>query len=132
MPDTVSVRPADRLPWLSDPAPRAPKRASLNIVAWAGWAVAAVLLIGGGAYLLGMHSARQAQVRDVRGASRAAGPTLTLPEPQVVQPQVSIPEPPEVRPAPAPVVRLPEARADRPERRSRLAQLEREEPPRAN
>ena len=75
MADAGAAVGMDRLPWLEDePAPRAqpkapetkPERASraprrsASLRELAGWAVAAVLLVAGGSYWLGMQSTDQA------------------------------------------------------------------------
>lgn len=103
----------DRLPWLADEPRLRPKRAVGDVVAWAA---AAILLVAGGAYWMGVNS-----VNPLAGGSPPqARPSTTVPLPapraaagaageidadrsSAVEPIVAPPIPlVEVRPAPAP------------------------------
>jgi hypothetical protein len=88
----------DRLPWLPDePAHRATRgRRDL-----AAWAAAAILLVAGSSYWLGMTIGHQpSQHRAVGSAMTVALPPVESVRPQ--QPQVALDHPPEVALAPAP------------------------------
>jgi hypothetical protein len=117
MPEAVSVDPSDRLPWLSDPAPPPKQRpASGKVQAFAGWAVAGALAIAWASYWLGAQSGQQQPPRRVANPVwTGSGTTLKLPQPDsAVEPQISIAKTPEVKPTPAPDVRMPAQAAPRP------------------
>jgi hypothetical protein len=98
MTDSRAAVGLDRLPWLADePKPRAAKAASGLI----GWIVAAVLLIAGVSYWLGMRSA---DLPDSDARPQITSPTTTvpLPQPKQAQPQVPTATMPEVEPVAAP------------------------------
>ncbi len=108
----------ERLPWLKDepsPTPARPrKRASARELA--GWAVAAILLVGGASYWMGAHSWEHVQAPRTE-ASHPTG-TAPLPQPRAAEPQPSEPqvvfEPaPQVSPAPAREVPLERPRSER-------------------
>jgi hypothetical protein len=104
MSEAVRLDP-DRLPWLSDAPVAKTDRSRSNWAALSGWAVAVALAIAGGAYWLGTQSG-QPSGEAVR-ANLAPDSQLKVPEP-AAQPQVEIAKAPEVRPAPVPVVAVPE------------------------
>ena len=124
MTDAGAAVGIDRLPWLEDePAPRAepklreprpaklpkPALASVSLREFAGWAVAAILLIAGVSYWLGTRSAEQP-------AYDAPEATVTLPQARTA-PASPVAEAPEASPPPVPAVRVPEP-AVRQERRA--------------
>ncbi|GAA4724216.1 SPOR domain-containing protein [Sphingomonas lutea] len=131
MTDSRAAVGMDRLPWLHDePKPRAGHRAREVL----GWAVAGALLLAGGSYWLGTRSVDRPQADPVvQPAPAPPQASVKLPEARLPAPPppVEIVETPEVRPAPAPVVSVPEPRAARPSPPRRRAILRREEPPRA-
>lgn len=134
MADAGAAVGMDRLPWLEDePAPRAqpkapetkPERASraprrsASLRELAGWAVAAVLLVAGGSYWLGMQSTDQAEY-EAPTASRPEA-TVALPEARTAPDSSPVAQAPEVRPAPVPTVSVPEPPAATRARREREA-----------
>jgi hypothetical protein len=88
----------DRLPWLPDEPVTRPARPRSGILI--GTALAAVLLVGGGALWLG--SAGVDQLAPPASAPRKATTTVKLPEPRLAQPEVKIAPVPEVEPIVAP------------------------------
>jgi len=80
----------DRLPWLTD-EPRPPKRGLSELL---GWAVAAVVLVAGASYWMGVNS-----VAEPKSGQSAAQPssqtTVSLPKARTVEPSQ-----PEVQPEP--------------------------------
>jgi cell division protein FtsN len=114
----------DRLPWLDDePAPRAepklrpakPARGKAGPRELAVWAIATALLLAGGSYWLGMQSG-QRTAGDAFELPVASRPEATAKLPEVrTAPEAAIPlvEAPEVRPVPAPQVRVPIPRTER-------------------
>jgi hypothetical protein len=95
----------DRLPWLPDePKPQPAKRRG----SVATWAAAAVLLVAGAGFWVGVRSVEQPAATAVRGSP--ATTTVHLPQPHPSPPQVSLPPQPQVRLAPTPQVRLAPAR----------------------
>ena len=104
MTDSRAAVGLDRLPWLADePKPRA----SRGMSGLAGWLVAAVLLIAGVSYWLGIRSAEQPASES---RSEIASPTTTvpLPRPRSTQPQVPTATMPEVEPIVAPPISVAE------------------------
>ena len=107
----------DRLPWLADepkPAParsvREPKRprAHTSRREFAGWAVAAALLLAGGSYWLGTQSGRDEASEQLEApAQQRPEATIRLPEPRAVAPPVPIAPTAEVKAAPAATVSVP-------------------------
>jgi len=98
----------DRLPWLADDLqPRAvrPRRRKLRMREWLGWAVAALLMIAGASYWVGVRTAGNLPAES--DLDRLAPPvTVPLPAPRDVPrsqpPQVAIKPAPEVEPIAAP------------------------------
>ena len=107
----------DRLPWLDDEPERRARRSPRE---FAGWAVAAALLLAGGAYWLGQRSATEAPLSAITH-STPRSTTVPLPTPQPAQPQVQPDVVPEVEPRPAPTVSVPRAAAPRSAPRRRPA-----------
>lgn len=127
MTDSRAAVGLDRLPWLPDePAPaKGPP--------FVAWIVAAVMLVAAAAYWLGTTSTREEP-----SATRSAAPavpkaTIHLPEPvSTAGRQVEIAPAPQVRPTPAPSVRIVTPRTERFVRRApaQRRQLRREVPSR--
>jgi hypothetical protein len=102
----------DRLPWLADDEPRAvrPRRRQRRVRGrrlgqWVGWAVAALLMIAGAAYWLGIRTAGDVAANS--DSERLAAPvTVPLPPPRAAPefqaPQVVIEPAPQVEPVAAP------------------------------
>ena len=117
MTDSRAAVGLDRLPWLADePKPRAAKAVS----GLAGWIVAAILLIAGVSYWLGMRSAGSS---GPESRSAVVSPTMTVPlaRPSTAQPQVPTATVPEVEPVvapPIPIVEDAPARKVRPVERT--------------
>ena len=106
MADGHAAYDPDRLPWLTEPRKKRPKRsgASPSLLAWA---VFATLLIAGVSYWMGMKSVTEPDGFDF-GAPSPPAATVRLPEPAVAPPRVQEVQPPpvpEVKPVaePAPV-----------------------------
>ena len=121
MTDAGAAVGMDRLPWLDDePGPRAeptarapkPRPARSSRRDLAGWAAAAILLVAGGSYWLGMQSGEQAR-SDRYEAPASPPPEATVRLPDARTPTVPIVEAPEIRPAPVPSVSVPEPAASR-------------------
>ena len=124
MTDAAAAVGMDRLPWLEDePAPRAqprvhepklakPRRAQGNPRELAGWAVAAGLLVAGASYWLGTQSVDAGPIMTCRRRKRPSG-CRKRGQPRQRH-RFPIAEVPEVRPAPAPPVKI-----DRPARNER-------------
>ena len=109
----------DRLPWLPDEPARGPKPMSGLL----GWAAAAILLVAGASYWVGLRSSGEAPLAEPQSTARpettvhlpaAAGPTgqrdAQVVAPPIVEPIVARPIPiiesRESRPRPAPVERI--------------------------
>jgi outer membrane biosynthesis protein TonB len=102
MTDSRTAAGLDRLPWLSDEPKPQPRPRGRDLL---GWIVAAILLLAGASYWLGMRSAGT-DTRSVQPA-RVSNPTTTVPLPQPraaepAQPQVETEAMPEVEPVAAP------------------------------
>ena len=109
----------DRLPWLNDePKPLKPRGANRRELA--GWAVAGLLAVAGGAYFLGLHSSPMpdesrpvttitSRLPEVRDAGPA--PQVALPAEPQVAPERQLEVVPVVR-REVPVQRPPEPRAN--------------------
>ena len=103
MTDSRVALGVDRLPWLTDETPARREKRSRSML---GWAAAALLVVAGSSYWLGLETADE-----IETAGRpAAPPTVSTPLPEVrpdqaQQPEVQVSPPPEVRPAPVPQVR---------------------------
>ena len=113
----------DRLPWLQD-EPRPPKRGSSELL---GWAVAAVVLVAGASYWMGVNSFRQpdnrqstAQTTVPLPQARTAGPSQPQVRPErmaevepVIAPPIPVIEEPRapIKTRPAPAARASEAPA---------------------
>jgi hypothetical protein len=102
----------DRLPWLPDE----PSRGAKPMSGLLGWAAAAILLVAGGSYWVGLRSSNEAPLPAAQSTARPettvhlpqpASPTVAPPvvEPIVARP-IPIIEPRESRPRPAPVERV--------------------------
>ena len=110
MTDTRVALGSDRLPWISD---EPIKRRKVNTRELWTWGAAAILVVAGAGYWLGVQTAPTEPESAVRSASNESV-TTRLPEPADVateeQPAVGLPADvnpapaPEVRPAPAPIV----------------------------
>lgn len=117
MSDVPAAVGFDRLPWLADdiqPREVRPRRresrggksrGELRVREWLGWAVAALLLIAGASYWLGIRTA--ANLAADSDAERLAPPvTVPLPAPREAPPaqppQVAMEPPPKVEPVAAP------------------------------
>ena len=108
----------DRLPWLEDepkPRPPRPSREHGSIREIAGWAAAAILLVAGISYWLGMHSSYSSE-----GTGAAPSTTIAVPQPRVSnqpsaqqQPQVILQPQPVVTPAPIRQVAIARPRSER-------------------
>jgi hypothetical protein len=118
----------DRLPWLEDEPKTAatrPKRERRSNREFAGWAVAAILLVAGISYWLGVHSWQASpESKVIQTATTVAVPkahTALQPSEQP-QPQILLEPQPEVAPAPIHEVRVSRPRAQRrsPERHVRI------------
>ena len=129
MTDSRVALGVDRLPWLTDETPARRETRSRSML---GWAAAALLVVAGSSYWLGLETADE-----IETAGRLAPPpTVSTPLPEVRpdqprQPEVQVARQPEVRPAPVPEVRsvaqpsAPKAAVRKRERRV----LRRESPP---
>lgn len=132
MTDAGAAVGMDRLPWLDDePTPRAqpklrepkpprPRPTSRSLRELAGWAVAALLLVAGASYWLGMQSAEEPV------SAPAPEATMRLPEVRTTpaEPETAIVETPEVRAAPAAPARRVESGRASPGRRRTLAPMD--------
>ena len=103
----------DRLPWLTDEPVTLPRRerkarpaarahSEINTREFAGWAVAALLLVAGGSYWLGMQSSAPSTQAIERPAQVAPEATVQLPAPREIGPSLPIAQAPELESAPAP------------------------------
>lgn len=117
MSDAYAASGLDRLPWLADEPQPARRRSGNALAAVAG---AAILLVAGGAYWIGVNSGKQ-PVTD-RHVVRPST-TVPLPRPREAeppQPQVVFEPPPQVTSAPQPEVEIasprPERRTEEPQR----------------
>jgi hypothetical protein len=99
----VETAAADRLPWLPDePAPQRTKQRRRGSLL--PWAVAALALVAGGSFWIGVRSVEQSATPPAQRATPTT--TVQLPPPQAAAPpEVRMPAQPEVRPAPVPEVR---------------------------
>jgi hypothetical protein len=104
MTDTRVAHGPDRLPWLTD-QPKQDGKPRKGGELWIGSA-AAVLLVGGAAYLFGTQNPTGEPENSI--SPRPSGPSVTTPLPRVQSPKppadVQIAPTPEVRPAPTPQV----------------------------
>jgi outer membrane biosynthesis protein TonB len=109
MTDSRMAAGLDRLPWLSDePKPRPQAGGGRDLL---GWVVAAILLVAGVSYWIGLKSAERDALAE--RPAPVAEPTMRVPLPQPrapepVQPQVEaepMPAVEPVRPPPLPVVK---------------------------
>jgi hypothetical protein len=102
MTDSRTAAGLDRLPWLSDePKPR-PRARGLDLL---GWIVAAILLVAGASYWLGLRSAGTDRGSDQPAPVSKPTTTVPLPQPRAAepaQPQVEAEAMPEVAPVAAP------------------------------
>jgi len=110
MTDSRAAVGFDRLPWLTDePERERRQRSGRELV---GWAVAGVLLVAGASYWLGQRTAPEAQPpAATRSVPQSA--TISLPEPQIAQPQVAPDRLPQVEPAPLPSLSVPRPTVER-------------------
>ena len=103
MTDSRVALGVDRLPWLTDETPaRRDKRPPSML----GWMAAALLVVAGSAYWLGLETADEVET----AVQPAPQPTVVAPLPEIrpvqpPQPEVHVAPPPEVRPAPVREVR---------------------------
>lgn len=125
MSDVPAAAGFDRLPWLADDHPpraarpprrrelRSPPSRELRLREWLGWAVAALLMIAGASYWLGIRTAANSPA--VTDPERLSPPvTVPLPAPraqapvQAPTPQVALEPAPQVDPiaAPSPQVKV--------------------------
>lgn len=112
MSDVPAAVGFDRLPWLADEPPtrarRLPRRRELRLREWLGWAVAAILVVAGASYWLGVRSVGEsAPESDVQPPRPPV--TVPLPAPREApsaQPQVAIEPAPQVAPVTAPPIRV--------------------------
>jgi len=127
MTDAASAVGMDRLPWLDDepvrraePRPRDPKppRAKSSIREYAGWAVAAVLLVAGGSYWLGSQSWPGSDEQSIGSSASQPEATVTLPAARSTKPPV-VEQP--LAAEPASTVRTPPPQAASPLPRRRPA-----------
>ena len=112
----------ERLPWLKNEKKAAPKSEAPLLLTWG---MAALAVVGGASYWLGMSGAPQPA--QVAGDTRPSA-TVQLPEPQraAPAPQVEIPAMPEVRPSPPPAeVRVAPRKRHR-ARKKKLGPMERD------
>jgi hypothetical protein len=103
MTDSRVALGVDRLPWLTDETPARRDKRSPSML---GWTVAALLVVAGSAYWLGLETADEVET----AVQPAAQPTVVAPLPELrpaqpPQPEVQVAPPPEVRPAPVREVR---------------------------
>jgi hypothetical protein len=104
----VETAAADRLPWLPDePAPQRTKQRRRGSVL--PWAIAALALVAGGSFWIGVRSVEQFAPPPAQRATTTTSVPLPPPQP-APPPQVQMPAQPEVRPATVPEVRQAPAR----------------------
>ena len=129
MTDSRVALGVDRLPWLTDETPARRERRPRSML---GWMAAALLVVAGSAYWLGLETADEVET----AVQPAPQPTVVAPLPELrpaqpPQPEVQVAPPPEVRPAPVPEVRnVAPAVAKTTVRRRDRRVLRRESPPR--
>jgi hypothetical protein len=122
MTDSRAAVGFDRLPWLVEDSKPAPASAKRRAVDFAGWAVAAMLLVAGLSYWLGTRTAL-IEEPERTAVGRLGSVAVPLPAPRAPNQVTS----PEAAPVPTPTIEIPRRTRERPPARKRPAPAERQQ-----